>query len=280
MISVVFFGSFQDYSVQILDRLHRHPEYQITAVITTPPRPGDKNIITKTAVQEYCESKNIPVFPLESLNTIPNIPQPDFIVVAGYGQLINDKWLNFPKIMAINIHPSLLPNYAGRFPAEWAILNGEKETGTTLIQMSQKFDQGNILAQTTIPLLPTDTKEIIYQKLYDLSATLLLDTLPKIINQEIISHPQIGKGFYARQLTREDGHLHSLTDLDKKIRALNPWPGVWTHILSKDGQSLKMKIFSAQQISEKFELQKVQIEGKKPTFWSEISSYYSLDLEK
>lgn len=279
MTSIIFFGSFQHYSVQILDALFSHPDYQITLVVTTPPRPGDRGVLTKTAVQIFAEAHNLPVFCPEKLDELPPVDRPDFIIVAGYGYLIPANWLNFAKIMALNIHPSLLPGYAGRFPAEWAILNGETTTGTTIIQMSEKFDRGAILAQKTLPIDDSDTRETLYTKLYTLSSELLLSTLPKIISGQITPLPQATTGFYARQISREDGYISNLDDyetLNRQLRALHPWPGVWTYVKDKSGNKLTMKIFSASKNNKNVELENVQIEGKKPALWSQISEHYSL----
>jgi methionyl-tRNA formyltransferase len=289
MISVVFFGSFQQYSVQFLDKLLNCGSLKVTHVITTPPRPGNHGELTPTAVHQYSLKHQLPLYFPEKLDQIPeDILQPDFIVVAGYGALIPLKWLSFPKVMAINFHPSLLPQYAGRFPIEWAILRGEDTTGVSLIKMSEKFDKGEIVAQLSQPLLPTDTKESLYASLYDLGAQLTIDTLPQIISGHIAPLPQSGNGFYAKQLTREDGLVtaEQLLDpsfaisLDRMIRALLPWPGVFTNVYSTNGQKLTMKIFSFIKNNDHIELQKVQIEGKKPTFWSEISQHYSLTPQK
>ncbi len=285
MITVVFFGSFQQYSVQILQQIHQDQRFELTAIVTTPPRPGDRGLITKTAVQLYAETHHLSIYPLESLDSIPtDIKSPDFIVVAGFGNLIPNSWLDFPKHMAINFHPSLLPNYAGRFPIEWAILNDESTIGASLIKMSEKFDKGDLVAQVSQPLLPTNTKVSLYTSLYDLGGQLITDTLPQIIDGAIYPLPQSGTGFYARQLTKDDGFVSSADlqnysfshTLDKKIRALLPWPGVWTYVSSKNGQKLKMKILSFEDNGKEIELRNVQIEGKNSTLWSEISQYYFL----
>jgi len=272
MHSTVFFGSFQHYSTLTLQKLLDSKKFIINAVITTPPRPGDRGIITKTHTHLFCETNNIPIFPLENLDTIPTeIEKPDFILVSGYGKIIPENWLNFPKIMAINAHQSLLPAYAGRFPAQWAILNGETKTGVTLIKMSPQFDKGEILAQQSIDILETDTSLTLYTKLYELGAKLFIDTAPKINN--IIPVPQTTSGFYARQLTKEDGFVTNFDNLDKLTRALNPWPGVWTYVKDKNDKKLILKILS---IDKNNQPQNVLIEGKKPTNWQEISKYYSL----
>lgn len=275
MISLIFFGSFQDYSVLVLNKLRHHPNFKISAVITTPPRSGQRGQIQKTAVHQYCLANNLPVYPLDNLNQIPSqLSQPDFIIVAGYGQLLNDQWLNFPKIMAINLHPSLLPHYPGRFPAEWAILRGELETGVSLIKMSAKFDQGDIIAQESIPILPADTRQTLYQKLYDQGADLIIKTLKSPPRPR----PQpTGQYFYARQLTRDDGFISWEKFLDPQnqkllstlYRALHPWPGVWTltpQNLPAGRQGKRLKIISLSPLT-------VQLEGKKPTPWSQIQKY-------
>ena len=158
-ISIVFFGSFGNYSVIVLDKLLRSSIYHLASVITTPPAPKGRHLkLTKTEVQIYAETHNIPIFAPPSLDSLPAISKPDFIVVAGYGKLLSPAWLEFPKVMAVNMHPSLLPAYPGRCPAEWAILRGETETGVTLIQMTEKFDAGPILAQEKLPISRDDTR--------------------------------------------------------------------------------------------------------------------------
>ena len=112
-----------------------------------------------------------------------------------------------------------------------------------------------------------------YTKLYDLSASLFIDIAPKI--NKIIPIPQTGTGFYARQLTKEDGYVINFDDLDKKIRALNPWPGVWTYVTDKNNHKLILKIISIKNNTPDI----VLIEGKKPTKWQEISQYYTLTNE-
>lgn len=272
MISLVFFGSFQNYSTLTLQNLIDSKIFKINAVITTPPKPGNHGVITKTHTHLFCEQNNIPVFPLENLDTIPpEITKPDFILVSGYGKIIPENWLNFPRIMAINAHQSLLPNYAGRFPAQWVILNGETETGVTLIKMSQKFDKGEILIQSKINILPTDTSNTLYTKLYNLSAKLFIEIAPNI--DKIIPISQSGSGFYARQLTKDDGFVTDFNNLNKLVRALNPWPGVWTYVYDQNHKKLILKILS---IDKNNQPENVLIEGKKPTLWSEISKYYSL----
>lgn len=281
-IRILFFGSFQDYSVSVLSALVRH--FTVTSVVTTPPMPQGRHMtLTHTPVYDWALTHGLPVYPLDSLDIIPaSIQVPDFIVTAGYGKLIPPHWLSLPKIMAVNLHPSLLPNYRGRFPAEWAILRGETETGVTLVQMTQEFDKGKILVQTSYPLKPTDTKETVYAALFTLGTDLIVTHLPKIFQGQI--HPQVqpqGSFFYARNLTREDGYipwdeckkmiLENSDELDRKIRALSNWPGVWTMVpvlgnrkQETGRKEIRLKILKRVKNPVGNFVYMVQPEGKKP----------------
>ncbi len=271
-INIIFFGSFQQYSVEVLKRLVK--KFTVTAVVTTPPMPAGRHMTrAPTAVHTYAESQGLPVFALKSLDAIPDaVKKPDFLVVAGYGKLISPVWLRFPNIMAVNMHPSLLPEYRGAFPSEWAILRGEKQTGVSLVKMSEAFDTGHILAQIEYTILPTDTRETIYTKLYDLGATLLLTYLPKIASGNFSLRPQpSGNYFYARRITREDGFvpwetfIHHVAELDTKYRALTPWPGVWT--MTPEGKRIKLMCLHPKPI--------VQLEGKRPVSFEQFASSYN-----
>ena len=261
-MTIVFFGSFQQYSVQILEKLIEN--FSVTAVITTPPKPAGRHMELKpTEVALYARTHKLPLYELYELSTIPDIPRPDFIVVAGYGKLIPPHWLEFPKVMAVNVHPSLLPQYRGAFPAEWAILNMEKETGVTLVKMSAEFDKGDIIAQKKLAIDSNDTRETLYKKLYDEGAILLVETLP----HKITLRPQpSGDFFYARRLTRDDGYVpwdeftKDITKLERKLRAFTPWPGVW----SKTPQGKRLKLLSLNPPT-------VQLEGKKPSPLTDLS---------
>jgi methionyl-tRNA formyltransferase len=286
--SIIFFGSFQHYSALTLEILVKSGQFDITAVVTTPPRPGNKLILTKNQTQIYAETNQIPCFPLETLNQIPpGLSQPDFILVSGYGKLIPETWLNFPKIMAINIHQSLLPNYAGRFPVEWAIIKGESKTGLTFIKMSSQFDSGEIIIQYPVSITSTDTRETLYTSLYCLAGQKSVELLPQITagNFSLTLQdlgPNVQHLTYARQITREDGFIdwNSFqqfltnpkfimpklnTDLDHLFRAFTPWPGIWT--ITPKNQ--RLKIISLKPLF-------VQIEGKKPVSWALIKSNFDM----
>ncbi len=277
-ITIVFFGSFQSYSTQVLEALVKH--FSVIAVITTPPKPQGRHMkLTPTPVEQYARTHKLAVFTPESLENIPKeLTRPDFIVVSGYGKLIPSHWLDFPMIMSVNLHQSLLPYYRGAFPGEWAILHKEKKTGVTLVKMSSEFDKGKILAQRALSIEPDDTRETLYHKLYELGAHLLVEYLPKIARNEITPIPQPqGTFFYARKITREDGFIPAkefseiLTNdpmkLDIKLRAFASWPGVWTTISIK-GKEKRLKLIALTPDI------MVQLEGKKPIPFLQFSSTY------
>ncbi len=233
MTSILFFGSFLDYSALVLKKLHTHPDLQIVGVITTPPKPSGRNqTLTLTPVQTTGKTLNLPVFTPEKLDDVAleAISQtfsskPDFLVVAGYGKLLPSSWLSLPKLTPINIHFSLLPKYRGAMPAEWALMMGETQTGVSLIQMSPTFDSGHLIATQSLPIKPSDTRLSLYAQLYPLGAELFLSALPHFLAhyQNLKSKPPASLPFqlflppqpqpqnppepYARLLKREDSFI-------------------------------------------------------------------------
>jgi len=269
-MQIVFFGSFQEYSVIVLEKLLITNHYTLVTVVTPPPAPAGRHLQLKpTAVQLFAEKHNIPVFTPENLGKPPPF-SPDFVVVAGYAKLLPPTWLDLPKIMAVNLHPSLLPAYRGPNPAEWAILNGETETGVTLIKMSAQFDTGEILTQKSLSIDPHDTRLSLYNKLYHIGAGLLVETLPQIASGEIVPVSQISSLNshlpYARRITRRDGFVEFEKfknflelgayelEITRKLKAFAGWPGVWT--INPTGK--RIKLVSLEPLL-------IQVEGKKAT---------------
>ena len=213
---LIFFGSFQHYSVLILEALFNTPGLEVVGVVTTPPKPsGRRQILTQTPVHEWAEAHHLPVFTPETLDSVHcPLPAVDYLITAGYGKLLPALWLTHPRLGALNLHFSLLPKFRGANPAEWAILLGETETGITLIKMSPEFDTGAILAQAQIPIEPTDTRETLYRKLYELGAQKLPEWLLKIKNLpdgkaglKLKIQPPISSTPPARRFTKDQSFL-------------------------------------------------------------------------
>jgi len=177
-MNIIFFGSFLEYSVEVLKGLLEEKNGQepinVIAVVTTPPMPaGRKQELQYTHVHEFAKSQNIPVFApakltQEALAELTIFGECDYFVTAGYGKLLPVGWLEYPKLAALNVHFSLLPKYRGANPGEWAIVSGETDTGISVIEMSAQFDTGAVIAQASIPITAQDTRETIYQQLYAL----------------------------------------------------------------------------------------------------------------
>ncbi len=239
---IVFFGSFQHYSALILKSLIDHPDIDVVGVITTPPMPvGRKQIITKTPVHLLAEQHSIPVHTpsqlpndenlcrqlffatqgseaepveaegsrVESKNNDEQIEKrPDYFITAGYGKILPESWLNYPKLGSLNLHFSLLPAYRGANPAEWAIMCGETITGITLMKMSDKLDGGDIIAQSEIPITNQDTRETLYEKLYTLGAEKLPEWLCELCRHvDLTTQPKLSPTPYAALLKRDDGFI-------------------------------------------------------------------------
>ncbi len=175
-------------------------------------------------------------------------PYFDLIITASYGKIIPKEMLDFPKYGALNVHPSLLPKYRGSSPVQYAILNGDKETGATIMLMDEKMDHGKILAQEKIRIEDRQTFLSLHNELAQISAELLVKTIPLWINNEIKPCPQdCAKATYAKIITKKDGKINwnkSAEEIECQIRAFSLWPGCWT-ILNIDGEEKCLKIIDA-----------------------------------
>lgn len=228
--TLVFAGSFQDYSSQVLNALLASATVKVVGVLTTPPQPqGRRPEPVPNPVHQLALEHELPVWtPAELdddvLQTLTGELRttPDLLLTAGYGKLLPPNWLSWPKFPALNLHFSLLPKYRGANPAEWAILRGETETGITLIEMSPSFDTGTMVAQAALPLDGDSTRESVYRQLYDLGGEILPTVLEWYVNgQPVSSFPNHSLQLwqpaaeqppsptpYATRLGREDGFIN------------------------------------------------------------------------
>lgn len=179
-IKIVFFGSFQDFSADVLlGLLNTDHHIEIAAVVTTPPYQDKSGSEIKNPVQLLAQQHGLPILTPSTLDEkslqdlIRTAGAFEYFVTAGYGKLLPPSWLSQPPQGALNLHFSLLPKYRGANPAEWALLMGETTSGVTLIEMSPEFDTGKIIAQAAVDIAPNDTRETLYQKLYQLGAEVL-----------------------------------------------------------------------------------------------------------
>lgn len=262
---IVFFGSTSD-SVIVLEKLSNLPAGKagVVAVVTQPPKPvGRDQIITPTPVELWAKAHDVPVTTLEVLSPF----KPDLLISASYGEKIPIDAIRNAKLGGLNVHPSILPRWRGADPVPWAIMSGDHQIGVTVITLSEKFDQGNIIAQKKIPITPRDTSGPLRTKLFTVGAELLCDAIKKL---PVTGSPQIiGNEPYARRLTRDSGfelweHIIDQKEserINRKFRALHPWPGLWTRFNEK---RVKILNFTHAPVA-------VQLEGKTPVSWKQFT---------
>lgn len=199
-----------------------------------------------------------------------SLNEADLAVVAAYGRILTKDELNTPKFGCINVHPSLLPKYRGPSPIQAAILNGEKKSGITIIKMDEEVDHGPILVQVEEKILPNDTAETLYERLFKIGAKLLPQTINQYLKGQIKLSPQDdSKATFTKILTRKDGFFDiknppSPEILDRMIRAYYPWPGVWTRAIINNKPSI------VKFLPEK----KIQVEGKRAMTYKDFINGY------
>ena len=233
--------------------------------------------------------------------------QPDVGILASFGAIVSPQILNFPKHGILNIHPSLLPKYRGSSPVQTAILNGERQTGVTIIKMDEEIDHGPIVAQFTEEILPTDNSESLYFRLFSAGAEVLKTILSAYLEGRIkLREQNHAQATYTKKLTREDGFIpleklkeaimgNNAEIVDRQIRAYYPWPGTYTIIKFKSPlrgipsecqnskskinpkskiQNKRLKILKAHLENKKLILDQVQLEGKKPVSFKQFCEGY------
>jgi len=209
--------------------------------------------------------------------------KPDLVIVASYGKIIPKKILEIPKYGCLNVHPSLLPKYRGPSPIQTTILNGDKKTGVTIILMDEKIDHGKIISNSKFLISKKFTYPELCQKLANLGVKLLIQTIPEWIKGEIKPKPQEeSKATYTKILKREDGKIDWSKpgrEIERQIRAFNPWPGAFTFIKHKN-KTLRIKILEAIVKDNKLIIKKLQPEGKKPMSFEEFKRGYHFNTSK
>ena len=231
---IVFMGT-ASFSLAVLKMLIEE-DYNIVGVVTQPDRyVGRKKVLTMPDVKVEALKYDIPVIQpariKEDYQAIVDL-KPDLIITAAYGQIVPQAVLDIPRLGCINVHASLLPLYRGGAPVHQAIIDGQEKTGVTIMYMVKKMDAGDMIAQKETPILEEDTVGILYDRLSDLGAELLKETLPDILkgtNQRIPQDENLVT--YAPTLSREDERLDwnmSARQVYNKVRGTNPWPGSYT----------------------------------------------------
>ncbi len=245
MLKVVFMGT-PEFAVPALEAVHA--AFRVVGVYTQPDKPvGRGQEMRFTPVKKKALEFGLPVFQPEKLS-LPGVfeelaaLQPDIIVVVAFGQILRTNVLKLPRLGCVNIHSSLLPRWRGAAPIQWAILSGDQESGISTMHLVEKLDAGDVLLQEKTPISADDTAGTLHDRLAQIGARLIVPTLKGLDSGELKGQKQDESQItYASKLTKEMEAINPALEavvLDRRVRALNPWPGT---SLMVDAQRLKVK---------------------------------------
>jgi methionyl-tRNA formyltransferase len=226
------------------------PDFQIVAVVTQPDHPKGRGLkLQPTPVKAIALEKNIPVLQparardeqfIQQLREL----QPDLIAVAAYGQILPKSILDLPRFGCLNVHTSLLPRYRGAAPIQSAILNGDSETGVTIMKMDVGMDTGAIVSRETTPIRPEDNAQTLHDRLAQLGAELLVKTIPAYVSGKIKPQPQPIEGVsHAPKIKKQDGRIvwtQPAHVVWNRVRGLVPWPGAFTFLPTRKSAEEKV----------------------------------------
>lgn len=246
---IVFMGT-PDFSVPTLESL-AESGHQVVAVVTQPDKPkGRGKEVQMPPVKQAALARGIPVYqPLRARDSgfIRQMQklEPDVMVVIAFGQILSEELLKVPVYGCINIHASLLPKYRGAAPIQWAVINGDEETGITTMMMDPGLDTGDMLEKRVVQLSGTETGGSLFDRLSRMGGELILSTLKKLEAGTLVRTPQDhSQATHVKKITKELGRMDWSMDavsLERLVRGLNPWPSAYTHYQGK-----MLKIWEAQ----------------------------------
>lgn len=290
-MKIVFFGT-SDVGLPILEALLK--EHEVISVVTSPDAlVGRKQILTPSPIAQFAAQNNLPLLKPEKARNNPELIAQlqnlnvDIFIVVSYGKILPEELLNIPPLKTVNVHFSLLPKYRGASPIQFALLNGETETGTTIFVLDEQVDHGPIIAQAKLDIQPDDTFLTLAPKLSQLSADLLLENLPKYQNKTLTpfdqDHLQATK---ATLINKQDGKIawsKTAQEIYNQYRAFIAWPGIWTTWQDKTLKILKCVPTLETEIppikipcgnNTFLRISELQLEGKKPTTDQEFLNGY------
>lgn len=261
MLRIVFMGTPELAAVS-LQALIASRLFEIAGAVTQPDQPKGRGLkLQASPVKEIAQHANLPILQPERArdeNFIQQLAalQPELIAVAAYGQILPKAILDLPGFGCLNVHTSLLPKYRGAAPIQHSILNGDSETGVTIMKMDAGLDTGDILTQEKTPISPSDNSQTLHDRLAEIGASLLVRTIPDFVAGKIQPHPQPSEGVtYASKIKKQDGQIdwaQPARGIWNRVRAMVPWPGAFTH-LSEPSQPQLLKIWQAEPVERRGE---------------------------
>jgi methionyl-tRNA formyltransferase len=264
-MKIIFFGASM-LAVPVIKKLHDNLD--LSLVVTSEKK-------SEFGITKYCRENEIPCktvvkFDQGFIKELKSLASP-VAVLASFGLLVPTEVLDIFPMGILNIHPSLLPAYRGATPVQSSLLNGDKETGVSIIRLDEKLDHGPILGQEKILIKETDTSESLHEKLFGLGADMILRLMPDYVKgkTKLRIQNESEATFTKRGLTREDGYIDSTNPpkkekINRMIRAYYPWPGVWTRFRANK-RELRVKLLPGN---------KIQAEGGKPMGYRDFLNGY------
>ncbi len=255
-LRIIFMGT-PDFAQAALKAITENTEHEIIALYSQPPRPkGRGQQVQKSPTHLYAEEQGISVHTPKSLKSAEEQAvfaalNADIAIIAAYGLILPKEILEAPRFGCINIHASLLPRWRGAAPIQRAIWEGDCETGITLMQMDTGLDTGDMLAKQSLPITATTTAVTLHDDLAAIAGKMICKFLNQVVDGNIPSAEiqDNSQTTYAAMLSRDDGYINwtqTATEIERQIRALTPWPGVWTQI-----EGTRLKIHDAEIIEGK-----------------------------
>lgn len=240
---IIFMGSAQ-LAVPSLKAVLESENDEVVGVVSQPDRPaGRKRVLTPCPLKAFAQEQGLNIMTPEKIGDPEAVQalrelEPDLLIVVAYGQYIPQRVIQLAKYEAVNVHPSLLPKYRGSAPIQWAVLNGDRETGVSIIYLAKKMDAGDILRQETYPLGDDETSATLHDKLADFGAGVLLKAVNDIRTGNVTRTVQDeSQMIEIRKLTKEDGEIDwtlPAVEIRNRIRAFDPWPGSFCRLPNGD----------------------------------------------
>lgn len=243
---VIFMGT-PDFATGTLEEIVL-AGHEVVGVVTQPDKPkGRGKNLMPTPVKEVAMKYNLPVYQPKKVRE-PEVVEllrglkPDVIVVAAFGQIISKEILEMPKYGCINVHASLLPAYRGAAPIQWAVINGDKESGVTIMQMDEGIDTGDMIEKVVVPIAEDETGGSLFDKLSQAGAKLCVKVLQDLEDGKAVreKQPEESTTPYARMIDKKMGAIDwekPAKEIEQLIRGLNPWPSAYTRL---QGKTLKI----------------------------------------
>ena len=301
---VIFMGT-PDFATGTLEEIVK-AGHEVVGVVTQPDKPkGRGKTMMPTPVKETALKYNLPVYQprkvrepefVELLRSL----KPDVMVVAAFGQIITKEILEMPKYGCINVHASLLPAYRGAAPIQWAVINGDKESGVTIMQMDEGIDTGDMIEKAVVPIAEDETGGSLFDKLSHTGAKLCVKVLKDLEEGTAVGEKQSEESTtpYAKMIDKKMGEVDwkkSAKEIEQLIRGLNPWPSAYTKVHGKTLKLWKAKVLletsqmkpgqivkvtkdslAVQTGQGMLEIQELQLEGKKRMDTSSFLRGYAL----